>query len=246
MMSEDERCKHRIPASACRPVISRAHHLTHGAITESDWERLRNTGERIWLFDPTPPRRPTNRLQRTSEETFDRGVQSTGLQGAFSNALVRTPMPTGVHGFMSGMSSWGPWVVFREMAHLPARRIHFMSSDSWAPRRGMPKRHGQCGCSQHAHKKTTSNRSSLRRRPVEVRTRRYFGAVDRETAGQSWSVCRVQASSSAIAKGQGVRVAGDCRSMVPARAALTLSATNGSVESFVELNTTGCAERSEE
>ena len=29
-------------------------------------------------------------------------------------------MPSGIHGFMSGMSSWGPWVVFREMADLGA------------------------------------------------------------------------------------------------------------------------------
>ena len=121
VMSEDERCKHRIPVSACRPVISRAHHLTHGAITESDWERLRDTGERIWLFDPTP-----HQATDQSVAAYLRKRPSTGgcnrlaFKVRSRTPWYRTPMPTGMHGFMSGMSSWGPWVVFREMADLGA------------------------------------------------------------------------------------------------------------------------------
>jgi hypothetical protein len=121
VLSEDERCDHHIPVSACRPVISRAHHLTHGAITESDWIALRDAGERIWLFDPTP-----HQAKSPSIAKYLRKRQSTG--GCNRRAYkvdsrkpwYRTPMPTRVQGFMSGMSSWGPWVVFREMADLGA------------------------------------------------------------------------------------------------------------------------------
>ena len=54
VLSEDQRSAFGLPAAACRPVISRARHLSAGVITRADWSQLRDDGERVWLVDPTP------------------------------------------------------------------------------------------------------------------------------------------------------------------------------------------------
>lgn len=121
LLSDDDRRRNDLPSAACRPVISRAHHLSHGVISESDWRALRDSGERVWLFDPTP--------QQTKQPpigTYLRKRKSTGgcNRKAFKvrsrSPWYRTPLQRVIHGFMSGMSSWGPWVVFREKPRLAA------------------------------------------------------------------------------------------------------------------------------
>lgn len=121
VFSDNARRDHRIPATACRRVISRAHHLLHGVISKRHWQSLCEAGERVWLFDPTP-----HQAKHKSVATYLRKRPSTGgcNRTAFKvrsrSPWYRTPMPSGIHGFMSGMSSWGPWVVFSEMPDLGA------------------------------------------------------------------------------------------------------------------------------
>jgi adenine-specific DNA-methyltransferase len=121
VFSDDDRRNNKIPAAACRPVISRAHHLLHGLIGKRDWQSLRDAGERVWLFDPTP-----RQAKHESVATYLRKRPSTGgcnrtaFKVSSRSPWYRTPMPSGVHGFMSGMSSWGPWVVFSDMPGLGA------------------------------------------------------------------------------------------------------------------------------
>ncbi len=121
LLTEQERKTNHLPITALRPAISRAHHLESGALTESGWGALREAGERVWLFHPTPrqtrkgPVRSYLRLRLS-----DGGCNREAFKVRSRAPWYRTPLPAGIDGFMSGMSTWGPWVVFREMPRLTA------------------------------------------------------------------------------------------------------------------------------
>lgn len=121
VLSEDDRRRHNIPLATCRPVISRAHHLVHGVIEQSDWKALRDAGERVWLFSPTPSQAkqpPVAMYLRKRPATG--GCNRTAYKVRSRSPWYRTPMPSGIHGFMSGMSRSGPCVVFGGMPGLGA------------------------------------------------------------------------------------------------------------------------------
>ena len=56
-------------------------------------------------------------LERTVK---DGGCKRRALKVRSRDPWYRTPLEPVIHGFMSGMSGWGPWVVFREMPRLAA------------------------------------------------------------------------------------------------------------------------------
>ncbi len=130
VLSEEQRLHHRLPSAACRPIISRARHLTAAAITTEYWCQLRDDGERVWLFDPRPSHTSIeavkNYLDLSPEEG---GCDRTALKVRSRDPWYRTPIQRHIDGFMSGMSGWGPWVVFRKMPRLAATNtlyvVHF-------------------------------------------------------------------------------------------------------------------------
>lgn len=121
LLTEQERKANHLPIAALQPAISRAHHLESGALTESGWKALRKAGERVWLFHPTPrqtrkgPVRSYLRLPLS-----EGGCHREAFKVRSREPWYRTPLPASIDGFMSGMSTWGPWVVFREMPRLTA------------------------------------------------------------------------------------------------------------------------------
>lgn len=121
VLSDSERRKRSIPITACRPVISRAHHLSKGSIGLKGWQALRKSDERIWLFNPTRGLTQIKPVKRYLDLNHSKGgCNRRACKIRNRDPWFRTPMPTQIDGFMSGMSSWGPWVVFREMPKLAA------------------------------------------------------------------------------------------------------------------------------
>jgi len=141
VLSENQRVHHGLPRSACRPVVSRAHHLTAGKISSADWSQLRDDDERVWLFNPTLSQvalAPVKRYLKLKEE--DGGCNLNALKVRSRDPWYRTPLQPAIDGFMSGMSSWGPWVVFREMPRLAATNtlyvVRFLKSEDADERAG--------------------------------------------------------------------------------------------------------------
>jgi adenine-specific DNA-methyltransferase len=121
LLSDSERKQRRLPASACRPVISRAHHLSKGAIDLGEWVQLKEDGERVWLFDPKPSQLTSPAVKEyLNLAPKNGGCQRQNLKIRIRNPWYRTPIPRQIDGFLSGMSGWGPWVVFRDMPDLAA------------------------------------------------------------------------------------------------------------------------------
>jgi hypothetical protein len=135
VLSEEQRQDRGLPVAACRPIISRARHLSAGVIGEEDWTRLRDDGERVWLFDP-----PTSQSEHPAVRAYldrsakDGGCNRSALKVRSREPWYRTPLEPTIHGFMSGMSGWGPWVVFREMPRLAATNtlylVRFLEANS--------------------------------------------------------------------------------------------------------------------
>ncbi|HEY3383761.1 MAG TPA: hypothetical protein VGK32_18515 [Vicinamibacterales bacterium] len=121
LLTENEREAREIPKGALVPVVCRAHHLTSGKVSEEDWNLLRDAGEKAWLFRPTtsdshlPAVKAYLGLRRNNG-----GCNRSAYKVRSREPWYQTPMPDVVDAFISGMSSWGPWLVFREMPGLSA------------------------------------------------------------------------------------------------------------------------------
>lgn len=121
LLTDEERKARHLPTTAFRPAISRAHHLKSGAVTAAGWEALRSAGERVWLFHPTAKQARKSRIRaylRLQEENG--GCNRNAFKVRCRKPWYRTPLPSRIDGYMSGMSTWGPWVVFRELPRLTA------------------------------------------------------------------------------------------------------------------------------
>jgi hypothetical protein len=121
LLTESERLQRNLPVKAVRPVLSKARHLIAGELTRRAWERLRDGGERIWLFDPVP-----SLLTHCAVRTYlqlpptSGGCRSDGFKIRNRHPWYRAPLPRYVDGFISGMAQSGPWICLRAMPRLNA------------------------------------------------------------------------------------------------------------------------------
>ena len=121
VLSEETRRQHRLPLRSCRPVIGRAHHLVSGEIDAKGWSNLRDAGERIWLFCPSSTVAHTDTVRAYLElSPQEGGCERNAYKVRSRDPWYQTQISSRIHGFMSGMSGWGPWVVFKEMPRLVA------------------------------------------------------------------------------------------------------------------------------
>jgi len=75
----------------------------------------------VWLFDPKPSQlRWPAVTEYVDLAPRDGGCDRRALKVRIREPWYRTPIPRQIDGFMSGMSGWGPWVVFRDMPELAA------------------------------------------------------------------------------------------------------------------------------
>ena len=121
LLTESERLQGNLPVKAVRPVLSKARHLVSAELTRPEWEALRDSGERIWLFDP-PPSLLRNSAVRTYLQLPPSagGCRSDGYKIRSRSPWYRTPVPRYVDGFISGMAQSGPWICLRAMPRLNA------------------------------------------------------------------------------------------------------------------------------
>lgn len=121
LLSESRRQIYGLPVSCLRPVVSRANHLRSGHIDTKYWQDLRLSGERVWLFHPTPSCLTNESVQRYLDlSEAEGGCRRSALKIRSRDPWFQTKLPKRVEGFISGMSSHGPWVVFRSMPRLTA------------------------------------------------------------------------------------------------------------------------------
>ena len=121
LLNEDERKMHKLPASACIPVLSRSAHVRASNIDLRSWKRLRNNGERIWLFRPGYRHRKSKAVQRYLRLRPEAGgCDRTRYKVQSRKIWFQTPVSSQVDGFISGMSSIGPWICLSSMPGLNA------------------------------------------------------------------------------------------------------------------------------
>lgn len=117
LMSDDERKTHGLPATAMRPVLTRARHLTAYEMTPEHWQTLSADGERVWLFDPPPAAaRHVAVAAYIKQGEKHRGNYKLSRREPW----YRTPLPPTPHAFMSGMSRHLPFLVLNSMPRLTA------------------------------------------------------------------------------------------------------------------------------
>lgn len=121
LLSESQRLKHGLPKSALRPVVSRARHLQCPTITRDIWAGYRDDNERVWLFRPCDSDLDNPRVRAYMELKPEQGgCRRDAFKVRNRTPWWRTRLPTQPHGFLSGMTQFGPVVCFNEKPLLTA------------------------------------------------------------------------------------------------------------------------------
>ena len=118
LLTDDQRRALGLPAASCRPVLSRAQHLVGPRVDRAVWSRLRDSGERVWLFRPTSAvvraQSAVRRYLRSGKCRKDR-VKIRGR-----DVWYLTDLPVKPDAFLSGLSALGPWLCFSHTSSLSA------------------------------------------------------------------------------------------------------------------------------
>jgi adenine-specific DNA-methyltransferase len=121
LMNEERRMSLGLPTEALTPVVSRASHLRSAVLKQEDWEHLKGTGERIWLFNPSKTISKTHNVRRYLElERSDGGCNRRAYKVSIRDPWYQTPMPSVADAFLSGMSQYGPWLCINETQRVNA------------------------------------------------------------------------------------------------------------------------------
>lgn len=121
LMTEEKRQALDLPSASLTPVVSKAKHLRFAPLNRKDWNELKSSGERIWLFNPTKqlamhPKVKNYLNLRAAEGGCDREAYKVSIRKPW----YRTPLPKAPDAFLSGMSQYGPWLCINEMYGLNA------------------------------------------------------------------------------------------------------------------------------
>lgn len=113
LLRESERVGLGLPLESVTPVLSKARHMTSAYMTAREWQRLLNADERVWLFNPAPRVLRNKAVQaylRHGEKTCNLdGYKLRNRDPWYSVPGIRY----GDIGFVSGMTTLGPWISFR-------------------------------------------------------------------------------------------------------------------------------------
>lgn len=120
LLTEQERLTLGLPQAAVRPVVSRSRHLTAGVMTLQEWEKLRDQGERVWLFRPPDATLSHPAVDRYLQQGKAGVCNIDGFKISFRDIWHRTPLPGRIDGFLSGMSKQLPFLSLRSMDRLTA------------------------------------------------------------------------------------------------------------------------------
>ncbi|WP_143270190.1 hypothetical protein [Bradyrhizobium sp. Ghvi] len=120
LLTESRRRELGLPRSSVTPVLSRARHLVTSRMTKAQWEKLRNSDERVWLFTPTAQAMKTPAVKAYLSYGRKGGCNMTNHKISTRRSWHKLSAPTNCDAFLSGMSTSLPWLSFREMAALTA------------------------------------------------------------------------------------------------------------------------------
>ena len=129
LMSEQRRQALELPSAALTPVVSKAKHLRFAPLNRKDWNELKSSGERIWLFSPpgqlAKHPKVRNYLNLGASEG---GCNREAYKVSIRQPWYRTPLPKTPDAFLSGMSQHGPWLCINEMQGLNATNTLYVVS----------------------------------------------------------------------------------------------------------------------
>ena len=121
LLSEERRNELDLPESCLTPVITRARHLTSPSIQKRVWDHIRDSGDRAYLFNPQGDDLLQESVKAYLRLTHKRG----GCDRKAGWVKKRTPwysvaLPNDFDGFMSGVTTNGPWIALNAMENLAA------------------------------------------------------------------------------------------------------------------------------
>ena len=139
LLTNAERLSRGLPSAACVPVLTRAAHLQTAYISAKSWQLLRDQGHRVWLFRPSKKQSALAPVRRYLRYGAERGgCRKKGYKIQLRSTWYQTRMPESVHGFMSGMSTGGPWLAISKMPELSASNtlytVRFKSASTFTER----------------------------------------------------------------------------------------------------------------
>jgi len=121
LMTEQRRQALELPKSALTPVVSKAKHLAWAALGLRHWNKLKSSGARIWLFNPSAALEKNPNVQRYLHlESAEGGCNQEAYKVSIREPWYRTPLPQVPDAFLSGMSRHGPWLCINRMKRLNA------------------------------------------------------------------------------------------------------------------------------
>jgi methylase of polypeptide subunit release factors len=121
LLSEERRRQLALPIRALRPVLTHSRHLTAGIIGEREWRRLRDAGERVWLFRPREGLLKHMGVRAYLElDVSEDGCNQGSYKVSIRKPWHRVQLPSHPDGFLSGMSRLGPWIALKGMSNLTA------------------------------------------------------------------------------------------------------------------------------
>ena len=167
LLSEKRRQELGLPLSSVVPVVTRAKHLRVPEIDKKVWQQIRDQGDRAYLFKPSEESLNSDAVQRYLRLPYLQG----GCNRKAGWVLRRAPwynvnVPTELHAFMSGVSSFGPWISHNGMKKLLATNTLYVIRFAEA----MQTRDQRAACS-------LALLTSFVREQVRNRTRTYAGGM---------------------------------------------------------------------
>lgn len=121
LMNEERRKTLGLPIQSMKPVVTKAKQLKSAAISRAQWNELKESGERVWLFRPREGDRFGKEVREYLELESDfGGCNKEAFKISVRDPWYTVPLPEKPHGFISGMAKAGPWISFNEMKGLNA------------------------------------------------------------------------------------------------------------------------------
>jgi hypothetical protein len=121
LMGEEKYQALGLPAAALTPVVSKAKHLRFATLNRENWNELRSSGERIWLFNPPVELAKDPKVgDYLKLDASQGGCNREAYKVTNREPWYQTPMPEAPDAFLSGMSQHGPWLCINEMRGLNA------------------------------------------------------------------------------------------------------------------------------
>jgi hypothetical protein len=120
-MTEERRQALELPRTALTPVVSKARHLRSAFLNRKDWNELKSSGERIWLFNPSGRvAKHPKVMEYLDLDATEGGCTRDAYKVSIREPWYRTPLPKAPDAFLSGMSQHGPWLCINDMDGLNA------------------------------------------------------------------------------------------------------------------------------